>query len=59
VAPAGNRRQRTITNDERALATDEGVRLDVGTKPLEGEPWTWLWGETNPQGRWRSKPSRA
>ena len=40
-------------------ATDEVERLGVGHKPLEGEPWTWLWGEINPQGRWRSKPSRA
>ena len=28
-------------------------------KPLKGKPWTWLRGETNPQGRWRSKPSRT
>jgi hypothetical protein len=28
-------------------------------KPLKGEPWTRQWGETNPQGRWRMKPSRA
>ena len=28
-------------------------------KPLKGKPWTRLRGETNPQGRWRSKPSRT
>src|SRR4051794_2152711 len=35
------------------------VRLRARDNPLEGKPWTWLRGETNPQGRWRSKPSRA
>ena len=28
-------------------------------KATLGEPWTWQRGETDPQGRWRSKPSRA
>jgi hypothetical protein len=59
VALTGNRWQRSGTNDERARAIDEVVWLGVGDKPLEGEPWTWLWGEINPQGQWRSKPSRA
>jgi hypothetical protein len=59
VALAGNRQQRSGANDVRARAIDEVVRLGAGSKPLEGEPWTWLWGETNPQGQWRSKPSRA
>jgi len=30
-----------------------------GGKPLESESRTWLRGETNPQGRWRRKPSRT
>jgi len=54
-ARAANRRQPTRghgTTDEVGPAVREG-------KPLKGEPWTWLWGETNPQGRWRIKPSRA
>jgi hypothetical protein len=59
VALAGNRQQRSGANDERARAIDEVVWLGVGSKPLEGEPWTWLWGEINPQGWWRSKPSRV
>jgi hypothetical protein len=59
VALASNRQQRPGANDERARVTDEVIRLGVGSKPLEGEPWTWLWGETNPPGRWRMKPSRA
>jgi hypothetical protein len=25
------------------------VRLWAREKPLKSEPWTWLWGETNPQ----------
>lgn len=36
-----------------------GVMAGREGKPLQSEPWTWLWGETNPRGRWRSKPSRA
>jgi hypothetical protein len=28
-------------------------------KTLKGESRTWLRGETNPQGRWRRKPSRG
>jgi hypothetical protein len=28
-------------------------------KPLKGSSRTWLWGEINPQGRGRSKPSRT
>ena len=28
-------------------------------KTLKSEPWTWQRGETNPQDRWRRKPSRA
>jgi len=35
------------------------VRLCGVLEPLKGEPWTWLWGETNPQDMWWSKPSRA
>jgi hypothetical protein len=55
VAPVGNCRQRTIANDERERIIDEVIRLRARSKPLEGEPWTWQWGETNPRGRWRSK----
>jgi hypothetical protein len=46
-------------NDKRAPAIDEMVRLGSRSKPLKGESRTWLWGETNPQGRERSKPSGA
>jgi hypothetical protein len=35
------------------------ARLCARQNPLEGEPWTWQWGETNPRDRMRSKPSRA
>ena len=47
------------STDERARTTDEVGRLCERSKPLKGEPWTWLWGEINPRGQWRSKPSRA
>jgi hypothetical protein len=46
-------------NDTRAEAIDEMVRLGSRRKPLKGESRTWLRGETNPQGKERSKPSRA
>jgi hypothetical protein len=47
------------TNDMRARATDEVVRLDGEEKPLECEPGTWLRDEIGLQGARRSKPSRA
>jgi hypothetical protein len=46
-------------NDRRARAIDEMVRPGSRYKPLKGESRTWLRGEINPQGRERSKPSRA
>jgi len=46
-------------DDRRARAIDEMVWLGSRDKPLKGESRTWLRGETNPQGRERSKPSRA
>jgi len=46
-------------NDRRARAIDEMVRPGGRYKPLKGESRTWLRGEINPQGRERSKPSRA
>ena len=48
-----------LHNDKRERATDEVVWLGSRIKPLKGESRTWLRGETNPQGRERSKPSRA
>jgi hypothetical protein len=52
-------RQKSADNDRRARATDEVVRLGSRSKPLKGESRTWLRGEINPQGKERSKPSRA
>ena len=52
-------RRRGRSNGRRAAAGENPVRLRDGVKPLKGKPWTWLWGETNPQGTWWSKPSRA
>jgi hypothetical protein len=53
----GGRRQ--PVTDKRARGADEAFWLGSGRKPLEGESRTWLRGEINPQGRERSKPSRA
>jgi hypothetical protein len=44
---------------KRVRAAEEAVRLGGERKPLKGESRTWLRGETNSQGRERSKPSRA
>src|SRR3990172_638835 len=54
-ATGGRGQARTAGGQRRAKAR-AAVRQG---KPLESEPWTWLRGETNPQGRWRRKPSRA
>jgi len=55
---AGHRRVcPTARGHESAGETRYGSA--VREKPLKGKPWTWLRGETNPQGWWRSKPSRA
>jgi hypothetical protein len=48
-----------LHNDRRARAIDERVRLGSRWKSLKGESRTWLRGETNPQGKERSKPPRA
>jgi hypothetical protein len=53
--PGGRRRPLT---GKRERGDDESLWLGGGRKPLEGESRTWQRGETNPQGRERSKPSR-
>jgi len=59
VALVGNCWQRFSANDERERDVDEAARLCESCKPLKGEPWTWLWGEINPQGQKQCKPLRA
>ena len=46
-------------NGKRAATGENPERLCGVAKPLKGKPWTWLWGEIDPQGMWWSKPSRA
>jgi hypothetical protein len=53
------RRQARAGNDKRVRGADEVLRLGGGIEPLRGESRTWLWGEIDPQGSERSKPSRA
>ncbi len=51
---AGSGLERQEGNGERRARA--AVR---GGNPLKREPRTWQRGETNPQGRWRRKPSRT
>jgi len=55
----GNCHSELLLTDVRARDADEADRLCERDKPLKGEPWTWLWGEINPQGWWWRKPSEA
>ena len=50
----GNRRSGGF-NDVRVEARETGYGSAKRDNPLKGEPCTWLWGETNPQGRWWEK----
>ena len=59
LEPVGNCWQGARANDRRAAAGDEPAGASREGKPLESEPWTRQRGETNPQGRKRSKPSRT
>jgi len=54
----GNCWQQPGVNDERAKSIDEMDGCGGGKTP-EGKPWTWLWGEINPQSQGRIKPLRA
>jgi len=59
---AGNRSRVTPTERGQGLGRiARCARAGSRTRdnPLKGEPWTWQRDETSPQGRQRSKPSRA
>jgi hypothetical protein len=56
---AGNRRVACRNQRHEGTGRRRGGTAASGGNPLESKPWTWLRGETNPQGRWRRKPSRT
>jgi hypothetical protein len=55
----GNIYRATSATTRRQRFIDEVGRLCSGSKPLKSEPWTWQWGEINPQGHLRRKAARA
>jgi hypothetical protein len=56
---AGNRCAASRNQRHEGTGRRRGGTAAPGGNPLKSEPWTWLRGEINPQGRWRSKPSRT
>jgi hypothetical protein len=59
LAPTGNRRQEIGLNDKRARRCRKMLPAVRGEQTPEGKPWTWLWGEIDPQGKKRIKPSET